>query len=140
MLAATTGVVALFYLRSVAAKEPYKDRVTGAMTEPVTTGQIYWGAVPFVVIQCVMVGLVIAFPAMVMRTADRSKQDQNRDPNADTSGHSWGVGRAPDTIAATYPWCRGASTSYYAGAFPDGHTATTCARCGASVGYAPASG
>src|SRR4029079_8247297 len=57
---------ALFYLRSVAAKEPYKDRVTGAMTEPVTTGQIYWGAVPFVVIQCVMVGLVIAFPAMVM--------------------------------------------------------------------------
>jgi hypothetical protein len=32
----------------------------------VTTGQIYWGAVPFVVIQCVMVGLVIAFPGMVM--------------------------------------------------------------------------
>ena len=46
-----------------AAKEPYKDRVTGKMTEPVTTGQIYWGAVPFVVIQCIMVGLVIAFPA-----------------------------------------------------------------------------
>jgi TRAP-type mannitol/chloroaromatic compound transport system permease large subunit len=57
---------ALFYLRSVAAKEPYKDRVTGAMTAPVTTGQIYWGAVPFVVIQCIMVGLVIAFPSMVM--------------------------------------------------------------------------
>ncbi len=34
--------------------------------EPVTTGQIYWGAVPFVVIQCIMVGLVIAFPQMVM--------------------------------------------------------------------------
>jgi len=33
--------------------------------EPVTTGQIYWGAVPFVVIQCIMVGLVIAFPGMV---------------------------------------------------------------------------
>jgi TRAP-type mannitol/chloroaromatic compound transport system permease large subunit len=57
---------ALFYLRSVAAREPYKDRVTGAMTAPVTTGQIYWGAVPFVVIQCIMVGLVIAFPGMVM--------------------------------------------------------------------------
>jgi TRAP-type mannitol/chloroaromatic compound transport system permease large subunit len=57
---------ALFYLRSVAPKEPYKDRVTGAMTAPVTTGQIYWGAIPFVVIQCIMVGLVIAFPAMVM--------------------------------------------------------------------------
>ena len=57
---------ALFYLRSVAAREPYKDRVTGQMTEPVTTGQIYWGAVPFVVIQCIMVGLVISFPQMVM--------------------------------------------------------------------------
>ena len=57
---------ALFYLRSVAPKEPYKDKVTGKMMEPVTTGQIYWGAVPFVVIQCIMVGLVIAFPQMVM--------------------------------------------------------------------------
>jgi TRAP-type mannitol/chloroaromatic compound transport system permease large subunit len=57
---------ALFYLRSVAAKEPYKDKLTGIMTEPVTTGQIYWGAVPFVVIQCIMVGLVIFFPRMVM--------------------------------------------------------------------------
>lgn len=34
--------------------------------EPVTTAQIYWGAVPFVVIQCLMVGLVILFPQMVM--------------------------------------------------------------------------
>ncbi len=34
--------------------------------EPVTTGQIYWGAVPFVVIQCIMVALVIIFPQMVM--------------------------------------------------------------------------
>ncbi len=57
---------ALFYLRSVAPREPYKDRVTGAMTEPITTGQIYWGAIPFVVIQCIMVALVIAFPGMVM--------------------------------------------------------------------------
>jgi tripartite ATP-independent transporter DctM subunit len=57
---------ALFYLRSVAPKERFKDKITGLMTEPVTTGQIYWGAVPFVIIQCIMVGLVIAFPAMVM--------------------------------------------------------------------------
>ena len=57
---------ALFYLRSVAPKESYKDRVTGLRMEPVTTGQIYWGAVPFVVIQVIMVGLVIMFPAMVM--------------------------------------------------------------------------
>lgn len=57
---------ALFYLRSVAPKIPYVDRLTGKTMEPVTTGQIYWGAVPFVVIQCIMVGLVIAFPQMVM--------------------------------------------------------------------------
>ena len=57
---------ALFYLRSVAPKNPYFDKVTGKETEPVTTGQIYWGAVPFVVIQCIMVALVIIFPQMVM--------------------------------------------------------------------------
>jgi len=32
----------------------------------VTTGQIYWGAVPFVLIQIIMIGLVITFPQMVM--------------------------------------------------------------------------
>jgi tripartite ATP-independent transporter DctM subunit len=57
---------ALFYLRSVAPKESYLDRVTGKRTDGVTTGQIYWGAVPFVVIQVIMVLLVILFPAMVM--------------------------------------------------------------------------
>jgi TRAP-type mannitol/chloroaromatic compound transport system permease large subunit len=57
---------ALFYLRSVAPKIPYLDRLTGKMTPPVTTGQIYWGAVPFVCIQVIMVGLTIMFPQMVM--------------------------------------------------------------------------
>jgi tripartite ATP-independent transporter DctM subunit len=57
---------ALFYLRSVAPRERYRDRITGRALEPVTTGQIYWGAVPFVVIQLIMVGLAIAFPQMIM--------------------------------------------------------------------------
>jgi tripartite ATP-independent transporter DctM subunit len=57
---------ALFYLRSVAPKERYTDKVTGLRMEPVTTGQIYWGAVPFVVIQCIMVAIVILFPQIVM--------------------------------------------------------------------------
>jgi TRAP-type mannitol/chloroaromatic compound transport system permease large subunit len=57
---------ALFYLRSVAPRETYTDRVTGKPTEGITTGQIYWGAMPFVVIQVIMVLLVIFFPAMVM--------------------------------------------------------------------------
>jgi tripartite ATP-independent transporter DctM subunit len=57
---------ALFYLRSVAPRESFLDRVTGKRTEGVTTGQIYWGAVPFVMIQVIMVVAVILFPAMVM--------------------------------------------------------------------------
>jgi TRAP-type mannitol/chloroaromatic compound transport system permease large subunit len=57
---------ALFFLRSVAPKDRYRDKITGTMMEPVTTGQIYWGAVPFVVIQCIMVALVVTFPQMVM--------------------------------------------------------------------------
>ena len=57
---------ALFYLRSVAARVPYLDRSPGKKIEPITTGQIYWGAVPFVCIQVIMVGLTIAFPQMVM--------------------------------------------------------------------------
>jgi tripartite ATP-independent transporter DctM subunit len=57
---------ALFYLRSVAPREAFIDRITGKRTEGVTTGQIYWGAIPFVFIQVIMVLLVIFFPAMVM--------------------------------------------------------------------------
>jgi TRAP-type mannitol/chloroaromatic compound transport system permease large subunit len=70
---------ALFYLRSVAPNEQYIDKVTGKTMEPVTTGQIYWGAVPFVVIQCIMVALVIIFPQMVMvykNTAPQMNQQQ----------------------------------------------------------------
>ncbi|MGE0279440.1 MAG: TRAP transporter large permease subunit [Rhizobiaceae bacterium] len=57
---------ALFYLRSVAARVPYLDRITKKQIAPVTTGQIYWGAVPFVIIQVIMVGIVIMFPQLVM--------------------------------------------------------------------------
>ena len=57
---------ALFYLRSVAPSREYVDKILRRPIQGVTTGQIYWGAVPFVVIQCIMVALVIAFPAMVM--------------------------------------------------------------------------
>jgi TRAP-type mannitol/chloroaromatic compound transport system permease large subunit len=69
---------ALFYLRSVAPKTDYVDKLTGKTMAPVTTGQIYWGAIPFVVIQLIMVGLVIAFPQMVMvYKSDQSTVDPN---------------------------------------------------------------
>src|SRR5881409_1964127 len=57
---------ALFYLRSVAPAKDYIDKITKKITAGVTTGQIYWGAVPFVLIQIIMIALVIAIPQMVM--------------------------------------------------------------------------
>ncbi len=62
---------ALFYLRSVAPIKAYTDKVTHKLIQPVTTMQIYWGAVPFVLIQIVMVGLIIAFPGIVSRGLDK---------------------------------------------------------------------
>jgi len=56
---------ALFYLRSVAPAKDFTDTLTGRLTARVTTGQIYWGAVPFVLIQIVMVALIISFPGIV---------------------------------------------------------------------------
>jgi len=69
---------ALFYLRSVAPANAYLDKVTGKSTAPVTTGQIYWGAVPFVVIQLIMVAIVIAFPALVTATLQRNTVDPSK--------------------------------------------------------------
>jgi TRAP-type mannitol/chloroaromatic compound transport system permease large subunit len=56
---------ALFYLRSVAPHDDYTDRISNKRLAKVTTGQIYWGAVPFVLIQVAMVRLIIAFPNLV---------------------------------------------------------------------------
>jgi TRAP-type mannitol/chloroaromatic compound transport system permease large subunit len=54
---------ALFYLRSVAPKE-------------VKTSDIYWGAVPFVLIQVVMVALIILFPSLVSVDKKTDMQEQ----------------------------------------------------------------
>jgi TRAP-type mannitol/chloroaromatic compound transport system permease large subunit len=61
---------ALFYLRSVAPSTDQIDRVSGKITPKVTTAQIYWGAMPFVCIQLIMVALVILFPQMVLASLD----------------------------------------------------------------------
>ena len=63
---------ALFYLRSVAPVKAYLDKTTKKEIQPVTTMQIYWGAVPFVVIQIIMVGLIIAFPEIVSGGLDKT--------------------------------------------------------------------
>lgn len=56
---------ALFFLRSVAPREDYVDSITGKTVRRVTTGDIYWGSVPFIVIQILMVVAVLAFPGLV---------------------------------------------------------------------------
>jgi TRAP-type mannitol/chloroaromatic compound transport system permease large subunit len=57
---------ALFYLRSVAAKVPYLDKVTGKKMDGIRTVEIYKGAIPFIIIQVAMIFAVVLFPQMVM--------------------------------------------------------------------------
>jgi hypothetical protein len=78
---------ALFYLRGVAPKE-------------VKTSDIYWGALPWVGLQLVMVALVIAFPVMVTGRAFecRPQQGEDRDPDAGRAGF-WGNPDDPDWTA-----------------------------------------
>ena len=56
--------IALYNLRSVAPAE-------------VETTQMYWGAVPFVLIQLLMVGVLIAFPQIVSTEAESIKNIEN---------------------------------------------------------------
>jgi TRAP-type mannitol/chloroaromatic compound transport system permease large subunit len=65
---------ALFYLRSVAARKDYTDRVTGASIPAVSTGQIYKGAVAFIGLQLVMVAMIIAFPTIVTGNIKKGPQ------------------------------------------------------------------
>jgi TRAP-type mannitol/chloroaromatic compound transport system permease large subunit len=65
---------ALFYLRSVAAKKDYKDRITGEAIPAVQTSQIYKGSIAFIVLQLIMVGVVIAFPNLVTGGIEKTEQ------------------------------------------------------------------
>jgi len=65
---------ALFYLRSVAPKE-------------VKTSDIYWGAVPFVGIQVLMVALIITFPALIS-VGTKTDMKEQIELNIDMSGDS----------------------------------------------------
>ncbi|MFL5266933.1 MAG: TRAP transporter large permease subunit [Stellaceae bacterium] len=70
---------ALFYFRSVAPSREQIDRITGKVVAPVTTGQIYWGSIPFVIIQLLMVGVIIGFPELVLASLDQGhKIDLNK--------------------------------------------------------------
>lgn len=65
---------ALFYLRSVAAREDYTDAVTGRRIGAVTTPQIYKGAVAFIVLQLIMVAVLLVFPELVTGNVTKAVQ------------------------------------------------------------------
>ncbi|MBA4267010.1 MAG: C4-dicarboxylate ABC transporter, partial [Comamonadaceae bacterium] len=56
---------ALFYLRSVAARNDYDDVVTGKRIKAVTTGQIYQGSIAFIALQIIMVAVILFNPSLV---------------------------------------------------------------------------
>ncbi len=68
---------ALFYLRSVAPNEDHADAVTGKMTRRVSTGDIYLGSLPFVAMQVLVMGLIIAFPVLVLGDAASKPKDNS---------------------------------------------------------------
>jgi tripartite ATP-independent transporter DctM subunit len=119
---------ALFYLRSVAPARDYVDKITGKTTAPVTTGQIYWGAVPFVVIQVTMVGILIAFPGLVTSNLDKPTIDPGKielivpetdygaqgeelapDPGADEGGEASGYGSEASDLERAFGGAGGES-------------------------------
>ncbi|MCZ8180799.1 MAG: TRAP transporter large permease subunit [Rhizobium sp.] len=56
---------ALFYLRSVAPIKAWYDKPTDRMIPPITTASIYLGTFPYIVLNVIMLGLLIAFPGLV---------------------------------------------------------------------------
>lgn len=102
---------ALFFLRSVAPEKPYVDHVTGKLMEPVTTMQIYRGAIPFLILQLTMVGILIAFPSLVTGSLDK-KVEVNMDAvgaqmldslNQDDGGYGADEEAAPESGAPAMP-------------------------------------
>jgi TRAP-type mannitol/chloroaromatic compound transport system permease large subunit len=62
---------ALFYLRSVAPKADYQDRITGKTIPAVATTQIYKGSIAFIVLQLIMVAVIITTPSLVTGGIDK---------------------------------------------------------------------
>ena len=85
---------ALFYLRSVAAKKDYKDRVTGELIPAVTTAQIYKGSIAFIILQLIMVAAVVFNPELVSGGIEKGVQI-----DADKALETMGLPPAEETPA-----------------------------------------
>ena len=81
---------ALFYLRSVAPKE-------------VRSTEIYWGAIPYVLLQLVMVGLLIAFPALVTNSLHAEVETKAEDAAAIMQQMENSAPSLPDSLEQAAP-------------------------------------
>jgi TRAP-type mannitol/chloroaromatic compound transport system permease large subunit len=82
---------ALFYLRSVAPKK-------------IKTSDIYWGAVPFVGIQVIMVALIIIFPSMISvanKTDMKEQIELNIDMGTDSAAEMPSVDFSAETSSGS---------------------------------------
>ena len=97
---------ALFYLRSVAPKEAYKDKITGRRIPAFKTGDIYKGSVAFVVLQVIMVAAVIWKPQIVLyglgevKVLDVDKVNLNITPQEEEEEPPPGFGPTPPAPTA----------------------------------------
>ena len=106
---------ALFYLRSVAAKADYKDRITGELIPAVTTAQIYKGSIAFIVLQLIMVAVVISVPTLVTGGID-----QGPGINAEEALKTMGVPEAASDPNAAQGAEAGASAPEGGASAPEG--------------------
>ena len=98
---------ALFYLRSVAAKKDYNDRITGERIPAVTTAQIYKGSIAFIILQLIMVAVVVLNPGLVSGGIAKVEQidvdkalEDAAPPPLDEPTEPEGL---PDPVAASEP-------------------------------------
>ena len=66
---------ALFYLRSVAPKKSYIDKMTGKTIPAMTTDQIYKGVLPFICIQVISMILIFMNPQWVVEEKEEISQE-----------------------------------------------------------------
>jgi TRAP-type mannitol/chloroaromatic compound transport system permease large subunit len=78
---------ALFYLRGIAPRE-------------VKSSAIYWGAIPWVVVQVVMVGIVIAWPGLVTALVDKGTGVDPATIEIQLPQNDYGTARNPASDAA----------------------------------------
>ena len=93
----------LFYLRSVSSKDDYTDKLTGRRIKGMSTGTIYRGAMAFVILQCVMVGIMIWQPQIVLYGLSEQKVLDLENVNMDIAPMEFGDESLPGAEAEKPP-------------------------------------